>query len=71
MQLQRKEAECIWTFGEWVGVFTVVFLVLVWDFFSPQEFVLMKPKRKKAKDVGGLKDAQGPERPKAVQERGV
>lgn len=63
MQLQRKEAECIWTFGEWVGVFVVVFLV--WDFFS-QEFVFMKPKRKKAKDVGGLKDAQGPERPKAV-----
>lgn len=34
-------------------------------FFS-QEFAFMKPKRKKAKDVGGLKDAQGPERLKAV-----
>lgn len=37
-------------------------------FFSPQEFVFMKPKRKKAKDVGGLKDAQGLERLKAVWE---
>lgn len=67
MQLQRKEAEHIWTFGEWVGVFMVVFLVLDF-FFSPQEFVFMKPKRKKAKDVGGLKDAQGLERLKAVWE---
>lgn len=63
MQLQRKEAECIWTFGEWVGVFVVVFLV--WDFFS-QEFVFMKLKGKKAKAVEGLKDAQGPEKPKGV-----
>lgn len=42
----------------------MVFLGL--DFFFSQEFVFMKPKRKKAKDVGGLKDAQGPERLKAV-----
>lgn len=41
----------------------MVFLGL--DFFS-LEFVFLKPKRKKPKDVGGLKDAQGPERSKAV-----
>lgn len=34
--------------------------------FFPQEFVFMKPKKKKAEDVGGLKDAEGPERTKAV-----